>query len=119
VQLRDVERGLLGLELGVEQVSSWAGELGLPYLLVRAREGSAAVAALPRQVVWARGRKSDERVALLRPRTPTRTHCVELLLALKDALAARVQGSSKRASSSGKGSSTLKPGKLASPLHVS
>ncbi|HEY2407994.1 MAG TPA: hypothetical protein VGI10_18425 [Polyangiaceae bacterium] len=120
LQVRGAERGLLGLELGLEQVSTWAGDLAAPYVLMRAREGSALVSALPRQVVWARGRKADERVALLRPRAPTRAQCVELVRELCALLVPKSQASSsKRASVSGKGALTLKPRRSASPLHAS
>ena len=82
VQVPSAVRGLVGVEVGVEYLAGVAGSAAAPFVLIRAREGSLAISALPRELVWTRGRKSDERAALLRPRLPTQAHCAELLLEL-------------------------------------
>jgi hypothetical protein len=82
VQVPGALRGLLGIELGVEYSAGGAGSAAALFVLVRAREGSQAVSALPRDVIWTRGRKADERAAVLRPRLPTQRDCVKLALEL-------------------------------------
>ena len=70
--------GLIALELGLEYQVSSGAVVDLPCLIVRARDDSPAYYALPRSVVWSRGRNSSERVALLRPKLPTRALCAQL-----------------------------------------
>jgi hypothetical protein len=82
VQVPGALRGLLGVEIGVEYGVSASDSAASPFVLIRAREGSAVIGALPRELVWTRGRKADERAALLRPRLPTVMHCERLLLEL-------------------------------------
>src|SRR6187402_1604897 len=82
VQVPGAPRGLLGVEIGVEYGAALGGAAAAPFVLIRAREGSALVNALPRELIWTRGRKADERAALLRPRLPTVAHCERLLLEL-------------------------------------
>jgi hypothetical protein len=82
VRVPDAQRGLLGLEIGVEYGAVGGGAAAAPFVLIRAREGSPVIAALPRELCWTRGRKADERAALLRPRLPTQAHCERLLLEL-------------------------------------
>ncbi len=82
IQVPGAVRGFLAIEVGVEPMAGLGGGASALFALVRAREGSLAIGALPRDVVWTRGRKSDERAAVLRPRLPTQTNCVELVLAL-------------------------------------
>lgn len=80
--------GLLSIEVGLEQQRSLAGFVSLPFVLVRVREDSEAQAALPRSLLWQRGRKPNERVALVRPALPT----VGFSSALVEELAAQVSG---------------------------
>jgi len=82
VQVPGALRGLVGVEIGVEYGGSVGGSAAAPFVLIRAREGSAVIGALPRELVWTRGRKADERAAILRPRLPTVIHCEHLLLEL-------------------------------------
>jgi hypothetical protein len=82
VQVPGAQRGLLGVEIGVEYGAVPGGAAAAPFVLIRAREGSAVISALPRELTWTRGRKADERAALLRPRLPTRAHCERLVLEL-------------------------------------
>ncbi|MEO7035805.1 MAG: hypothetical protein ABI548_17855 [Polyangiaceae bacterium] len=118
VQVPGAVRGLLGIELGVEYTAGVGGASAALFVLVRAREGSQAVSALPRDVVWTRGRKADERAAVLRPRLPTQADCASLALELvallreTDLPPSRRTGSSARVSKSGAACG------VASPAHV-
>lgn len=116
--------GLTAIELGLEYQSGFGGSVALPYVLIRAHEGSKAHAALPRNVVWSRGRKQEERVAVLRPKLPTRAMCLSLLTAVAMTLV-DVQPSSKKPTqaiklpmSAGRGSSTAKPVTISSPAQA-
>jgi hypothetical protein len=97
VQVPGAPRGLLGVEIGVEYGSALSA--AAPFVLIRAREGSAVVSALPRDLIWTRGRKADERAALLRPRLPTQSHCERLLLELIAELRDRDQSPGQRSRS--------------------
>ena len=101
VQVPGAPRGLLGVEIGVEYGAAVSGgcAAAAPFVLIRAREGSAVVSALPRELIWTRGRRADERAALLRPRLPTRVHCERLLLELVAQLRAEDASSGQRSRS--------------------
>ncbi len=73
--------GLTGVELGS---ILGAGETPQPYLLVRVLDGSLAYRALPRNLIWVRGRTPEERVAVVSPRVPVRGITCRLLLELLD-----------------------------------
>jgi len=73
--------GLTGVELGS---ILGAGEMPQPYLLVRVLDGSLAYRALPRHLIWVRGRTPEERVAVVSPRVPVRGLTCRLLLELLD-----------------------------------
>ncbi len=118
VQVQGALRGLVGVEVGVEYSAGVGGSGAALFVLVRAREGSLAVSALPRDVIWTRGRKADERAAVLRPRLPSQAQCVSLVLELAALLREEDHSPSTRASSTGKGSKTVKPASVASPAHV-
>ncbi|MFZ5892425.1 MAG: hypothetical protein ACOY0T_15305 [Myxococcota bacterium] len=79
VRLSAALEGLTSIELGVEFCSSLAGHVAEPFVLVRLREGSAAERALPRGASWQRGRRVDERVAVLRPNLPSAGACARLV----------------------------------------
>ncbi|HEY0468313.1 MAG TPA: hypothetical protein VGC79_29150, partial [Polyangiaceae bacterium] len=85
----------------------------------RAREGSAVVSALPRDLVWTRGRKADERAALLRPRLPTVAHCERLLLELVAQLRDSDQAPGQRSSSNRSTVPAAAARSVLSPAHVS
>jgi hypothetical protein len=110
--------GLLGIEVGLEQQATVGGFLLLPFVLVRAREGSAAQCCLGRQVVWQRGRGADERVAIVRPGIPARALLVALVSELVLQLSDGSRPPSRRARNSlGVSSVTSKLG-TASPAHA-
>jgi hypothetical protein len=84
-------RGLIGLELSLEQRSVLSGPSTGPVLVVRAADGSPCQRALPRQLSWSRGRSAEERAALVRPKLPSLALTVELVLELA-AAASEAQG---------------------------
>jgi hypothetical protein len=61
--------GLVAIEIATESTCD-PGTM-LPCVLVRVLDGSRSQACLGRSVEWMRGRKAEERVALLRPKLPT------------------------------------------------
>jgi hypothetical protein len=119
---RQPKAGLSSIEVGVEQHEGSAPHLAVPYVMVRARDGSASHRALPRACSWMRGRKRDERVAILRPKLPTRALCLALLRRVVQELEMphdEAQSASSRFRISARsGSSTLKPGSTLSPSHA-
>jgi hypothetical protein len=116
IQPKDGLEGLVALETGLDAQRGLGGVIGVPFVIVRAKAGSPAQAALPRGVIWARGRKADERVAILSPKLPT----VGLTVALVDKLVSVLAGqpSSKRRMSSGNPAFTTKLGTVRSPAHA-
>jgi hypothetical protein len=116
VQVQGAIRGLVSVEVGVEYSAGVAGSGAALFVLVRAREGSRAIHALPHALVWTRGRKAEERAAVLRPRLPTRAQCVDLVLELARLLREE-QPSSTRHAPAGRGT-PAKPGRVVSPAHV-
>lgn len=114
VQVPSAVRGLLGIEVGVEYGASASGAVATPFVLVRAREGSLAVEALPRELGWTRGRKADERAAILRPRLPTAVDCERLVLELAN----KLRDPNAPARPDGKRARVPGPGRVLSPAHV-
>ena len=111
-------RGLVGVEIGVEYGASLVAAAAAPFVLIRAREGSAVVSALPRELVWTRGRKADERAALLRPRLPTRLHCERLVLELVARLREGEPTTGPRSRSSRTTAPSADSRRVLSPAHV-
>jgi hypothetical protein len=116
VQPRDAVTGLVALETGVEPERGIGGFVASPFVIVRAREGSEAQRLLPREVIWTRGRRSDERVAILKPKLPT----LALTLALVERLSALLANQRPKSSrmSAGMSASTSKPSRVPSPAHA-
>jgi hypothetical protein len=116
VQPKDGIAGLVALETGLDAQRGLGGVVGVPFVIVRAKEGSRAQLALPRGVIWARGRKPDERVAILSPKLPT----IGLTVALVERLLAELsaQAPSSRRMSSGSSAFTTKLGSVRSPAHA-
>ena len=117
--------GLMAIEVGMEYEQGGGGPVALPCVIVRALDGSPSYQALPRTVVWTRGRKSDERVAVIRLSLPTRAALLSLVERLTRLLREDrprglrpTQASSKASSSGGKASSTAKPRRTSSPVHA-
>jgi hypothetical protein len=117
-------QGFLALEAGVDFHQGILGLLPLPYVIVRVLENSAAAEALPKGLLWTRGRSADERVAVLRPKVPTRRVTLELVRRLAKRLSVAVdagqrqRGKPSAARSSGKGDSTAKAPTTSSPAHA-
>lgn len=118
VQVPGAVRGLLGIEVGVEYTTGLGGAGAALFVLVRAREGSQAVSALPRDVIWTRGRKADERATVLRPRLPIQADCVNLILELSALLRENEPAISRRAAFAASASPSKEPRRVASPAHV-
>ena len=118
VQVPGAVRGLLGIEIGVEYGAGGGRSAAAPFVLVRAREGSLAVSALPREVPWTRGRKADERAAVLRPRLPTQAHCERLVLELAALLRETEHAPGKRTRSDGNVAQRAAARSVMSPAHV-
>ncbi|HEX6277806.1 MAG TPA: hypothetical protein VFZ53_32410, partial [Polyangiaceae bacterium] len=116
VQPRDAANGLVALEAGVEPERGIGGFVATPFVIVRAREGSEAQRLLPRELTWTRGRRADERVAILKPKLPT----VVLTIALVERLSKIVANQRPKSSrmSSGRSASTAKPSRVPSPAHA-
>jgi hypothetical protein len=115
VKLRDAVDGLVALEVALEPQRGIFAPGAAPFVLVRAREGSAAERALP-GAAWTRGRKAEERVVVLSPALPT----LGLTISLVERLSARLSGQPPRSArmSSGKPASTRKLATVASPAHA-
>lgn len=114
VQPRGALSGLMAVEVGTDHALGVGGIVAEPYVLLRVREGSPCAAALPAQLSFQRGRKVEERVAVLRPKLPTVAETLSLVSALCVALS---QPTSAR-SSAGKAASARKPARRASPAHA-
>jgi hypothetical protein len=118
--------GFVAIEAGLDVHQGALGLLSLPFVLVRVVEGSPASEALPKGLFWTRGRNVDERVAVLRPKVPTRKLTASLVAELshrlslgKSSAPARRQGpSTSAAKSAGKESVTSKPSTTSSPAHA-
>ncbi|HVW24218.1 MAG TPA: hypothetical protein VHC69_02550 [Polyangiaceae bacterium] len=116
--------GFVALEAGVDYHQGVLGFMPLPYVLVRVIENSVAADALPKGLLWTRGRSAEERVAVLRPKLPTRKVTLELVKRLVERLTAaatpeqRQRGKTSAARSSGSGLSTANAGTTSSPVHA-
>ncbi|HYP91202.1 MAG TPA: hypothetical protein VEQ59_23715, partial [Polyangiaceae bacterium] len=117
VQPRGALSGLMAVEVGADHALGLGGVVTEPYVLLRVREGSPCAAALTAPIVFQRGRKPDERVAVLRPKLPTVTETLALLSDLCDLLTqpAPAAPSSSARISRGKPASARKPARVASP----
>jgi hypothetical protein len=84
--------GVVGIELGLAWSSTPVGWASSPEVLARVLDGSAAAAKLASDAVGVRvvpGRRPNERVAVLVPRSPTRASAVALVRAVAAALTDR------------------------------
>lgn len=116
VQPRSAMDGLVALEVALEPRAGLGGVAAAPFVIVRAKEDSAAQRALPNGVIWTRGRRADERVAILSPNLPTLGLTLRLLDRLSELLRRQSSSSSRR--SSGSSAVTAKLGKVPSPAHA-
>jgi hypothetical protein len=84
--------GLVGVEVGLAWSSTPVGWTARPEVLARVIDGTAAAAKLTSELPAARlipGRRADERVAVLTPRSPTRSGGIALARALARTLTDR------------------------------
>lgn len=117
VQPRGALAGLMAVEVGTDHALGLGGVVCEPYVLLRVREGSPCSQALPAQTRFQRGRKPDERVAVLRPKLPTVAETLALVSELCEVLT-QPPPSSKAPISTGKAASARKPARTASPAHA-
>ncbi len=118
VQPRGARSGFLALEIGAEHALGLGGVVAEPYLLLRVREGSPCEQLLLGATSFQRGRKPEERVALLRPKLPTVTETLALVDELVELLTQEPPPRSSAPSSSGRLASARKPLRTASPAHA-
>lgn len=121
LQPRGALAGLGAIEIGVDHALGLGGVVAEPYVLLRVREESPCARALPARTALQRGRKPEERVAVLRPKLPTVAETLSLASELVDLLTQppTSAGSSKSAASSaGSAASARKPRRSASPAHA-
>jgi hypothetical protein len=120
VQPRGALNGLMAVEVGTDHALGLGGLVAEPYVLLRVREGSLCAQALPGATSFQRGRRADERVAVLRPKLPTVTETLALLDELIEVLtqAPPAPPPSSARSSAGKPASARKPVRAASPAHA-
>jgi hypothetical protein len=125
VMPRPAVPGLLAIEVGVEYQLGGGGPVVLPVVLVRALEDSPAHQRLERVAGWTRGRRAEERVAVIRPKLPTLAFTVSLAQRLSNMLTdtrRRVRRSHqpriKTPIPSGRAASTSKAGTTRSPAHA-
>jgi hypothetical protein len=71
--------GVAGIEVGLEYQYGGGGPVALPYALVRVQDGSPGYQALCQHVSCVRGRSPEERVAVIRPKLPTRRMTLKLV----------------------------------------
>lgn len=119
VQPRGALAGLQAIEIGADHAVGLGGIVAEPYVLLRVREGSACATALLGQLTFQRGRKADERVAVLRPKLPTIAETLALVSELVE-IVTRDSAPPQRSapSSSGRGATASKPARAASPAHA-
>jgi len=120
VQPRGALNGLMAVEFGMDYAIGLGGIVAEPYVLLRVREGSLCAQALPSATSFQRGRKVEERVAVLRPKLPTVSETLALMDELLEVLtqAPPATPPSSARSSAGKPASARKPARAASPAHA-
>ncbi len=116
VKPKDALDGLVALEVALEAQRGIGGAARAPFVLVRVREGSRAERALSPENGFTRGRKPEERVAMLSPALPTLGLTVSLIERLVERLSSQPPKSSRM--SSGRPDSTRKLGTIVSPAHA-
>lgn len=111
--------GLLGIEVGLDVHRGAFGYLELPFVILRVQDAAPAANALPKGLLWTRGRTEDERVSVLRPKLPTRRLTAELARDVARRLSKkRAQAGTSADRSAGRGSSTAKAATRSSPAHA-
>jgi hypothetical protein len=118
VMPRNPRKGLVAIEVGLDVHQSSLGYLELPFVILRVQDGAAAADALPRGLLWTRGRSADERVAVLRPKVPTRRLTARLVMDVARRLEAPKRQPISASKSGGKASSAANDGTRASPAHA-
>jgi hypothetical protein len=117
LQPRGALAGLMAVEVGADHTLGLGGLVTDPYVLLRVREGSPCAESMPGAITFQRGRKPEERVAVLRPKLPTVTETLALIHDLYRLLTQPAPPKSARISA-GKGASPRKPARSASPAQA-
>lgn len=112
--------GLLAMEVGSDHALGLGGIVAQPYVLLRVREDSPCARALSVFASFQRGRRVDERVAVLRPKLPTAAETISLVRQLSLVLTqpGPVEPRSSAPSSAGKPASARKPLQPTAPAHA-
>lgn len=119
IRVAHPKAGLVGIEVGLEHQATSGGFLGLPFVMIRAREGSESYATMKGPVLWQRGRRPDERVAILRPVLPTVAASVALVREVVAQLSEASAPPSSRSSKKMAGASSLTAKlRVVSPAHA-
>jgi hypothetical protein len=119
LQPRGALAGLMAVEVGADHTLGLGGLVSDPYVLLRVREGSPCAQVMPAAVAFQRGRKPEERVAVLRPKLPTVTETLALVQELCQLLTQPAPAPPKSARiSTGKAASPRKPARSASPTQA-
>ncbi len=117
-QPRGTKNGFGAIEIGTDHAVGLGGVVAEPYVLLRVREGSPCAESLVGQLAFVRGRKPEERVAVLRPKLPTVAETVALVNELVELVTRDAPPQSSARSSAGKAASARKPARAASPAHA-
>lgn len=118
VQPRGALAGLQAIEIGADHAVGLGGIVAEPYVLLRVREGSPCATLLLGQLTFQRGRKAEERVAVLRPKLPTIAETLALVSELVEIVTPPAPPQRSAPSSAGRGASAAKPSRAASPAHA-
>lgn len=118
VQPRGALAGLQAIEIGADHAVGLGGIVAEPYVMLRVREGSPCATLLLGQLTFQRGRKAEERVAVLRPKLPTIAETLALVSELVEIVTRPAPPQRSAPSSSGRGASAAKPSRAASPAHA-
>src|SRR5690606_10340864 len=120
VQPAQCRHGFLALEVALE-IDTALGRAGAePVVLLRAADSSPCYRALPRELVWTRGRSADERVSIIRPHLPTFAATAALIDELIGWLEEPQRASERKQARRSAGSvlSTVKAGTRSSPAQA-
>jgi hypothetical protein len=117
VRISSALEGLSALEVGVEHLPSVAGFFAQPFVLVRVSEDSPAYRALPPSVRWQRGRRPDERVAVLKALLPTAAALESLVHELVARLSDGAARPARRAKATANAAGLARKFGIPSPAH--
>lgn len=118
VQPRGATSGLVAIEVGADHAVGLGGIVAEPYVLLRVREASPCAERLVGVLTFTRGRKPEERVALIRPKLPTVAETLALVSELVELVTGELPPQRSARSSGGKLASARKPLRPSAPAHA-